>query len=60
MTCLACTRGDGPWSLHHWDDEGCKGSFGGATFTIETTDNDSLRIVRIEPAAPLPRAGGER
>jgi len=49
MACRACLCGDGPWSLHHWEDEGCQGSFGGARFRVEKTDNDSLRVVRVEP-----------
>lgn len=47
-TCVACKRGQGPFSLHHWDDGGCKGSFYGATFTLEATENDSLIVRRIE------------
>jgi hypothetical protein len=52
MSCFACERGDGPMSLHHWDDDGCKGTYGGATFTLEChpdPENKSLLIKRIEP-----------
>ncbi len=51
-TCCACERGDGPMSGHHWEANGCGGTYGGATFALEEhpdPGNDSLLIRRIEP-----------
>jgi hypothetical protein len=57
--CIACERGQGPFSLHHFDSDGCHGTFGGATFTLERNpdpQNHSLIVRRIEPVKPAPEA----